>query len=99
MVEKKNTYSSGESLSETLVAALIISLAMIMLFSGVRVGTDIMSKSKDNYQDYLDAVNNYEKSQASYAIDYQAYQAAQNITGPEPTPYEFGMEPHKHNWN
>ena len=98
MFEKKKTYSSGESLSETLVAALIISLAMIMLFSGAKVGTDIMRKSNDSYQDYYDSVNDYEKTQASYAVEYQKYQEAQSITGPEPTPFPFDMTPHKHNW-
>lgn len=86
------TYSSGESLSETLVAALIISLAMIMLFTGVRVGSDTMNKSTNSYQDYYDAVNSYEETQASYAVEYY-----KNYT-PKPVPSSFGMEPHKHNW-
>ena len=98
MVTKKKTYSSGESLAELLVASLIISLAMIMLFSGAKVGTEIMSKSDAKYQAYYKAVNDYEVAQADYAVRYQEYLDAQNMTGPQPTPFEFGMTPHKHNW-
>ena len=84
--------STGESLSETLIAALIISFAMIMLFSCAKVGTDIMRKSRASYQEYYDAVNSYEETQASYAV---AYYANYNEL---PEPSTFGMEPHKHNW-
>ena len=85
-------YSSGESLSETLIAALIISFAMIMLFSCAKVGTDIMRKSKASYQEYYNAVNEYEETQASYAVEY--YKNANVL----PEPSGFGLEPHKHNW-
>ncbi len=92
----RKNYSSGESLSELLVASLIISIAMITLFSGVKVGTDIMGKSRENYQAYNDAVNSYEKVQADYLVEnYAKY----NITPvPEPPSYSFSigsMDPHK----
>lgn len=94
MAFKKNTkkHTSGESLSETLVAALIISFAMIMLFSCAKVGTDIMRKSRASYQEYYDTVNAYEETQASYAVEYYA----NYIELPEPS--TFDMTPHKHNW-
>lgn len=71
MDKRYNNYSSGESLSETLVAALIISLAMIMLFSSAKVGTDIMAKSKTEYKAYFDNLNTYEISQADYVAEYK----------------------------
>ncbi len=88
----KKIYSSGESLSETLIAALIISFAMIMLFSCAKVGTDIMRKSNEGYQDYYDAINGYEETQASYAVEY----AKNHNEKPEQS--TFDMQPHKHNW-
>ena len=84
MDRRTKNYTSGESLSETLVAALIISLAMIMLFSGAKVGTDIMSKSKTEYKAYYDKLNEYEASQAAYCeevhIKYPNYSPITNYT-------------------
>ena len=92
----KNTKcSSGESLSETLVAALIISFAMIMLFSGAKIGTDIMRKSNTEYQNYYEKVNEYEEAQASYAVEY--YKNPEE-TEEKPVQVVFDMTPHKHNW-
>jgi Tfp pilus assembly protein PilV len=95
MLKKNTTNTSGESLSETLIAALIISFAMIMLFSCAKVGTDIMRKSNDSYQEYYEAINDYEKTQASYVVEYMKYM---NSIGELPEPLAFGMEPHKHDW-
>ncbi len=92
-VKKKNNYSSGESLAELLVASLIISLAMIMLFSGLKVGTDIMHESRNNYQQYNGAANEYEEAQASYASVYYSQQSI-----PIPSSFKFNknwMNPHK----
>ena len=89
---RKKTYSNGESLSETLVAALIISLAMIMLFSGAKVGTDVMGKANDEYDKYYTKKNEYEEAQAAFAVEYS------KITTVDPGPVEFTMDPHKFNW-
>ena len=70
MTDRKKHYSSGESLAELLVASLIISLAMIMLFTGVKVGSDMMNTSRDTYEEYVDTVNEYEKKQAEYRNVY-----------------------------
>ena len=83
---RNNTYSSGESLSELLVAALIISLAMIMLFSGVKVGSDLMRSSRDKYKEYNDELNTYESEQAEYVRDHSA---------PVVSSFSFSMTPHK----
>lgn len=85
-LKKNTTNTSGESLSETLVAALIISFAMILLFSCAKVGTDIMRKSRESYQEYYDTVNDYEEAQASYVVEFFA------------KPSTFDMTPHKHDW-
>ena len=90
-----NTNSCGESLSETLIATLIISLAMIMLFSGAKIGTELMHKSNAEYQNYYDKVNEYEEAQASFAVEY--YKNPEE-TEAKPEQVNFGMEPHKHNW-
>ena len=82
-VIRKTTYSSGESLAELLVASLIISLAMIMLFSGVKVGSDIVTNSKDKYAQYYDKLNTYEENQANYI---------KNMRPPE---FYFSLYPHK----
>lgn len=95
MIKRNKTFSSGESLSETLIAALIISLAMIMLFSSIKVGIDLMDKSRDGYQNYNDELNKYEESQAAYAVEYHKV-ASVSIT--KPAPYSFDMSPHKYNW-
>ena len=95
MIKRKKTFSSGESLSETLIASLIISLAMIMLFSGIKVGFDLVSKSRAGYQDYNEKLNEYEESQAAYAVEYHKV-ASVSITKPEP--YSFDMTPRKYNW-
>lgn len=82
----RKKYSSGESLTELLVAALIISLAMIMLFSGVKVGADIMRKSRNMYENYNEKVNTYESAQADYIKDHAF---------PEPSTAEFEIIPKK----
>ncbi|MCR5616313.1 MAG: hypothetical protein K6F45_09135 [Saccharofermentans sp.] len=87
--DKDKKYISGESLSETLVASLIISLAMIMLFSGTKVGTNIVQKSHAEYQEYFDKINAYEEDQAEYIKEYCV----------RPELVDFGMEPHKHDWD
>ncbi|MBR5359169.1 MAG: hypothetical protein IK128_08160 [Clostridiales bacterium] len=93
MMDKRyNKYSNGESLSETLVAALIISLAMIMLFSGAKVGTDIMGKSKAEYKTYFDNLNAYEVSQAAYVAEYKLKYPTE-IT--PITNYTFTIDPKK----
>lgn len=92
-VKKKKNYSSGESLAELLVASLIISLAMIMLFSGLKVGTDMMHTSRDQYQQYNGAANDYEEAQASYASEYYSIQSI-----PIPSSFTFNknwMNPRK----
>lgn len=68
--KRYKTYSSGESLTELLVAALIISLAMIMLFSGAKVGSDIMRNSRDKYQEYNEEANRYEEEQATVVTNH-----------------------------
>lgn len=88
MNSSKIAYSKGESLSETLIAALIISLAMIMLFSGVRVGSSIMSNSSKVYDEYYTKLNENEVAQAQYVVDYY------NVYS-EPTPFKFTISPHK----
>lgn len=80
MEKKIKNYSSGESLAELLVAALIISLAMIMLFSGVKVGMDMIHNSRGNYQQYNEAANSYEEAQASYV---KKYESLYSVTTPE----------------
>ena len=92
-MDKKRKYnSSGESLSELLVAALIISLAMIMLFSGVKIGTDIMNNNREKYDQYNAEINRYEEEQAVYA---KAYAAAVNpdvpVTPPASYTFKKGM--------
>lgn len=93
---KRKNNSSGESLSELLIASLIVSLAMIMLFSGVKVGSDIRNNSQDKFQQYNVKMNEYEESQASYVLKYGALGQVEPY--PEPTPYSFSvasMSPHK----
>ena len=88
MEKRKYTYSRGESLSELLVASLIISLAMIMLLSGTKVGTDIMAKNREKYKTYNDNLNQYEEDQAQYIVDYyEAYSIPEN--------FKFDMSPRK----
>lgn len=94
--KKDRLYSNGESLSESLIAALIISFAMIMLFTCAKVGTDIMKKARAGYQSYYNEINEYEESQATYVSKY--YDSLTEETDPRPDPYEFQMEPHKYNW-
>lgn len=96
MIVEKKSNSSGESLSELLIASLIISFAMIMLFSGVKVGSDAMSNSRDKFQQYNDLLNQYEETQASWVVEYGDAAGGKPI--PEPTPYSFvinSMNPHK----
>lgn len=85
-MSETNKKMSGESLSELLVAALIISLAMIMLFSGVKVGSDLMRNSRDKYQEYNDEINTYESEQAEYVRDHSVVVVA---------PFSFNITPHK----
>ena len=99
MITRKKIGSSGESLSELLVAALIISLAMIMLFSGVKVGSDNMAKAHEKYNQYYEINNQYEEAQADYINQYYSMH-----TDPMPTPpvgFTFTesvhMKPYKHN--
>ena len=54
-----------------------------------------MRKSRASYQEYYDAVNSYEETQASDVVEYIKYQ---NQSSELPEPSEFDMEPHKHNW-
>lgn len=96
MKVNKDYYSSGESLSELLIASLIISFAMIMLFSGVKVGSDAMRNSREKFQQYNDKLNEYEETQASWVVLYGDAYTETSI--PEPTPYSFNiinMKPHK----
>lgn len=88
MTENKKTYSSGESFAELLVAVLIISLAMIMLFSGTRAGTGVMAKNRDKYQQYYSESNEHEKEQADYVLEYNS------IYG-YTSPFSFTMTPHR----
>ena len=60
------TTCSGESLSETLVASLIISLALIMLLSVTQVGTKILKGNSAKYDEYYDKLNTYESEEAEY---------------------------------
>ncbi len=96
MTVNRKKYSSGESLSELLIASLIISFAMIMLFSGVKVGSDAMRSSREKFQQYNDSLNQYEETQASWVVQYGE---ANKVTPmPEPTPYTFSvsnLDPHK----
>ncbi len=64
--DKMTTYCSGESLSETLVASLIISLALIMLLSVTQVGTKILKGNSAKYDEYYDKLNTYESEEAKY---------------------------------
>ncbi len=64
--DKITTYCSGESLSETLVASLIISLALIMLLSVTQVGTKILKGNSAKYDEYYDKLNTYESEEADY---------------------------------
>ena len=90
--KKKNT--SGESLSELLVASLIISLAMIMLFSGVKVGSDIMAKSRDENKQYNEKSNQYEEGQAAYVKRfYELYPEGAVAVPTRPADYSFTMSP------
>ena len=93
MTDKRiKTYSSGESLAETLVAALIISLAMIMVFSATRVGASIMAKSRSKYELYYSELNRYEAQQAEYAKEYlKKHPKPVSI----PTSYTFTMDPER----
>ncbi len=71
MIDERNkSFSCGESLAELLVASLIISLAMIMVFSATRVGTSVLAKSRDKYIEYYNACNEDEKKQAAYVKKY-----------------------------
>ena len=88
MTVKKKTYSSGESLAELLVAVLIISLAMIMLFSGTKAGTGVMVKNRDKYQQYYSDFNDNEKAQAEYVVEY-------NNLYPHTSAFSFSINPHK----
>ena len=97
-VTRKN-HKSGESLSELLIASLIISFAMIILFSGVKVGSDIMHGSREKFEQYNDKVNEYEEIQAEYLKSLPDPEETIPLTpAPEPTPYTFqisDMNPHK----
>jgi hypothetical protein len=97
-VTRKN-HKSGESLSELLIASLIISFAMIILFSGVKVGSDIMHGSREKFEQYNDKVNEYEEIQAEYLKSLPDPEETIPLTpAPEPTTYTFqisDMNPHK----
>ncbi len=97
-VTRKN-HKSGESLSELLIGSLIISFAMIILFSGVKVGSDIMHGSREKFEQYNDKVNEYEEIQAEYLKSLPDPEETIPLTpAPEPTTYTFqisDMNPHK----
>ena len=94
----KKSYSSGESLTELLVASLIISLAMIMLFSGIKVGTDIMRNSRNQYKEYNDLVNTYELEQAEYVKLYgKYYLESSSVSLEEPEAFSFSIVPDRDN--
>lgn len=91
---KKTKYTCGESLSELLIASLIISLAMIMLFSGVKVGSDIMAQSRDENKLYNEKSNQYEEGQAAYVKRYyELYPEGAAAVPTRPADYSFTMSP------
>lgn len=52
--------NKGESLAETLIASLIIGLAMIMLLTISQVSSGLSSKATEEYSNYYDKLNLYE---------------------------------------
>ena len=89
---RNNKNTCGESLSELLFASLIISLAMIMLLSGAKIGTDIMAKSRDNNLQYNEKSNQYEEGQAAYVKRYHELYPEEAVPT-QPASFSFTMSP------
>ena len=54
-IKKKLSVISGESISETLIALLVASLALVMLAGAISSGSNSITKSKDKLDKYYNA--------------------------------------------
>lgn len=61
--------NSGESISEVLIASLVVSLAFIMVLSMIMASQKIIKKTDNRMEDYYDNRNSFEEGKKVDTID------------------------------
>ncbi len=64
-IKKKLQSSSGESIAEVLVAALVVSLGSILLISMVNASFNLLTAQEKKYREFISKKNDFEEKRYS----------------------------------